>query len=165
TLECIQVILELARKDQPIDVDVSELVARLKDPHRPSAGRKKRAGDTRAGDARTGDARAGDARAAEAAPAVTVTRASQRPRAQATLRIDFEKVDLLLNLVGEIVLSRGQLNAGQESYVHTLREVTQFRARLAQALGKSTAARSTQLRVAGTDLSVRSWRGDRKSVV
>ncbi|HEY6727334.1 MAG TPA: hybrid sensor histidine kinase/response regulator, partial [Polyangiaceae bacterium] len=62
------------------------------------------------------------------------------------------KVDLLLNLVGEIVLSRGQLNAGQESYSHTLREVTHFRARLTQTLGQPA-----ELRATGTDRAARSW--------
>lgn len=144
TLECIQIILEQARTDQPIDVDVADLVSRLRDPNRPKA-RALLGGS--GGGASSGSGRGEPRPVAEAASelgaAGIVGRASQRPRAQATLRIDFEKVDLLLNLVGEIVLSRGQLTAGQESYGHTLREVTQFRSRLAVALGQPTELRAT----------------------
>jgi len=160
TLESIQAILELARTDQPIDVDVADLVARLKDPSRPTAsrgpdrgGRGPHAKSTRGAEARFA-ADAADARDATLGSATaTAQRPSQRPRTQATLRIDFEKVDLLLNLVGEIVLSRGQLNAGQESYGHTLREVTLFRSRLALGLGQPM-----ELRATGTDAAARPWR-------
>ena len=113
-LDAVRLILEQARAGAPIDVDVSHLVARLRDPQRGRA----------------------------AAPPVMEKLLSEAPRPQAvpqaapqaTLRIDFEKVDLLLNLVGEIVLSRGQLAAGQEAYAQVLREVSLFRNRLTAAL-------------------------------
>ena len=109
-LDAVRVILDQARTRAPIDVDVSELVARLRNPRRSVA--------------------------AERTPVAKLV--SESPRApaapQATLRIDFEKVDLLLNLVGEIVLSRGQLAAGQEAYAQVLREVSLFRNRLTAAL-------------------------------
>jgi len=156
TLESIQAILELARTDQPIDVDVADLVARLKDPDRParSRGLDRDGPGLPAKSARGAQARiATDAADATQGSTTAALKPSQRPRAQATLRIDFEKVDLLLNLVGEIVLSRGQLNAGQESYGHTLREVTLFRSRLAGWLGQPA-----ELRATGTDRAARPWR-------
>lgn len=159
TLEVQNAILELARADQPIDIDVADLVARLRDPGRPRrepAGpiaeaqlpegvRPAAAPAETPGERPAGSPSQGPAGFSIAPPA----RGSQRPRAQATLRIDFEKVDLLLNLVGEIVLSRGQLSASQEGYGHLLREVASFRGRLATLLGEA----SVHLQATGTDAS------------
>src|SRR6185295_1810939 len=73
-----------------------------------------------------------------AAPAGEV-KAETQPAAsrgsQATLRIDFEKVDLLLNLVGEIVLARGRLSSAAEVQSALLREVGQLRKKVGILLG------------------------------
>jgi two-component system chemotaxis sensor kinase CheA len=52
---------------------------------------------------------------------------------QATLRIEFDKVDRLLNLVGEIVLARGRLSGASDLSQGLLHEVGQVRKRLAGA--------------------------------
>ncbi len=134
-LEAVRSILARARAEQPIDVDVADLVARLRDPSLPAHGATPRALDSAADSMApmTGiTPTTAEERAAE--PATAAPRVRLGTRARETLRIDFEKVDLLLNLVGEIVLSRGQLAAGQESYSQLLREMTLFRGRLSKAL-------------------------------
>jgi two-component system chemotaxis sensor kinase CheA len=60
--------------------------------------------------------------------AASVSGASASP-AQ-TLRIEFEKVDHLLNLVGEVVLARGRLTIASDVQTTILREVSAVRKRL-----------------------------------
>ncbi len=109
TLDVLRQILDKARQRAPIDVEVSRLIARLKDPGaaapapRPSVMREKPA--------------------EAAAPPLAA--------AQATLRIEFDKVDRLLNLVGEIVLARGRLSGTSELTHGVLHEVGTLRKRMA----------------------------------
>lgn len=116
TLDVLRAIVERARARQPIDVDVSGLLERLKNPAAP---------------------RAAPGRAAAApAPAKPAAATATAPAAGgATLRIDFEKVDLLLNLVGEIVLARGRLTGASDAQGTTLRELSALRKKLAAAQG------------------------------
>jgi two-component system, chemotaxis family, sensor kinase CheA len=122
TLDVLRAIVERARAREPIDIDVRGLLARLKDPSALAA-----AGPAVA--PRLEDAAA----PASAAPARTAA------VSQATLRIDFEKVDLLLNLVGEVVLARGKLTATAEAQGALLREVAQLRKKLGVLLGEPAA--------------------------
>jgi two-component system, chemotaxis family, sensor kinase CheA len=122
TLDVLRAIVERARAREPIDIDVRGLLARLKDPSALAAG------------AAAVAPRPEDAAApAIAAPARTAA------ASQATLRIDFEKVDLLLNLVGEVVLARGKLTATAEAQGALLREVAQLRKKLGILLGEPAA--------------------------
>ncbi len=111
TLDVLKAIVDRARNRARIDVDVSVLLERLKDPSRavtPSAA----------------------APAPSAGPQATKT--APRAPAAATLRIEFEKVDQLLNLVGEIVLARGRLGSAHEVSSAVLRELPAIRKKLAK---------------------------------
>jgi HPt (histidine-containing phosphotransfer) domain-containing protein len=105
TLDTLRVIVDRARDRKPIDLDLSLLLGRLRDPR--------------------------------AAPAPSSSDLAARPPSaeptpvQSTLRIDFAKVDLLLNLVGEAVLARGRLTAASDTQAGLLRELRQLRAKLA----------------------------------
>ncbi|MEZ4225492.1 MAG: response regulator [Polyangiaceae bacterium] len=118
TLDALRAIVECARNRAPIDVDVSLLVQRLQDPSR-----------------RFEAPSASDGAAATTAPhpekeGRTGTSSAARPAAAATLRIEFDKVDQLLNLVGEIVLARGRLGSAQEVSNAVLRELPAIRKKL-----------------------------------
>ncbi len=121
-LEALDVLREIVRRARarlPIEVDVSHVLARLSDPSLPRAARP------------SAGAAAHDASQAALAAGGAITAAvSATP---GTLRIDFEKVDQLLNLVGEVVLSRGRLAAASETQSTILREVASLRKRLAQS--------------------------------
>ncbi len=114
TLDVLRAILARARDRRPIDVDVSALLARLSDPALAETA----------------------ARAPERPPAEAPARAPTEPAksggggGQGTLRIEFEKVDRLLNLVGEIVLARGRLHSASELQEGVLHEVAQLRKRV-----------------------------------
>jgi two-component system, chemotaxis family, sensor kinase CheA len=114
TLDVLRAILERARARKPIDVDVAELLERLKNPATPRAKSPARA------------ERPAEARSPEVAPAAAAP-------SQATLRIEFDKVDRLLNLVGEIVLARGRLSGASDLQQGVLHEVAQLRKRLGGA--------------------------------
>ncbi len=114
TLDVLRAIVERARARAPIDVDVSDLSRRLKDP--------------RAAKTTTAAAVAERPREAAGPPGATA------PAAASTLRIEFEKVDHLLNLVGEVVLARGRLTTAAEVQGALLREMVQLRKKLAALL-------------------------------
>ncbi|MBK9000772.1 MAG: response regulator [Myxococcales bacterium] len=116
TLDTLRAIVERARARAPIDVDVSDLCRRLKDPKAPKG--------------------AAAPKPAAAAPVAEKPREAAAPAAAAasTLRIEFEKVDQLLNLVGEVVLARGRLSTAAEVQGALLREVSQLRKKLALVL-------------------------------
>ncbi|HOU94574.1 MAG TPA: Hpt domain-containing protein, partial [Polyangiaceae bacterium] len=120
TLDVLRAIVERARARRPIDVDVRDLVRRLQDPGRPPAAPP------------TPPAVAGAPEPAAAPPAASPAAPAA---AASTLRIDFAKVDLLLNLVGESVLARGRLAGAVDQQAGLLREIGQTRQKLAAALG------------------------------
>jgi two-component system chemotaxis sensor kinase CheA len=123
TLDVLRQIVERARARQPIDVDVTGLLSRLQNPSLPRAPAAAKPAPS----------------ATEARPSVVSTTATPTTGAGATLRIEFEKVDLLLNLVGEIVLARGRLTSAAEAQGTLLREVGTLRKKLAVMLeGGST---------------------------
>ncbi|HEY6077749.1 MAG TPA: Hpt domain-containing protein, partial [Polyangiaceae bacterium] len=114
-LDTLRAIVTLARTSQPITLDVRPLVARLADPAAIPA-----------------PAPATATAAVSPSAAAPATAAAAPPTAQGTLRIEFEKVDHLLNLVGEVVLARGRLSSASEVQSTILREVVTVRKRLAQ---------------------------------
>ncbi len=121
TLDVLRAIVERARARQPIDVDVRDLVRRLQDPGRAAA---------------APPAPPAAAPVPPGAPEAAAALSAANPAAPAsTLRIDFGKVDLLLNLVGESVLARGRLAGAIDQQAGLLREIGQTRQKLAAALG------------------------------
>jgi len=128
TLDVLRAIVERARARQAIDVDVRPILARLADPSAPAPA---------AAPPAPMQAQAGAPSTAAAAPDRHAT-GGAAPRAarpvtssQGTLRIDFGKVDQLMNLVGETVLARGRLAAAAEVQGALLREVAQLRKKFA----------------------------------
>jgi len=84
-LDGLRALLDRAADRRPIDVAVDPLVAGLRDPT------------------------AASTPAPAAAPPTLVDRAPGRPGGL-TLRVDFDKLDLLLNLVGELVLDKARIH-------------------------------------------------------
>lgn len=118
TLDVLRVIVDKARSRAPIDVEVGTLLQRLKDPEVVpfSAPKASASGSSGA--------------AASLPPKSQVSRAASQ--GSATLRIDFEKVDRLLNLVGEVVLARGRLTAAADSQATLARELSSLRQKLSR---------------------------------
>lgn len=117
TLDVLRAIVERARARAPIDVDVTDLCRRLKDPKAPKG---------------VAAAKPAPPSGTAAAPVAATPAAAAAPAAAAsTLRIEFEKVDHLLNLVGEVVLARGRLTTAAEVQGALLREIAQLRRKLA----------------------------------
>jgi two-component system chemotaxis sensor kinase CheA len=113
-LDAMRNITEKARSGGNIDLDIEPLLERLANPNRAPA----------------------SALAAQEQPKTQEAASVPSARAndgQGTLRIEFEKVDKLLNLVGEIVLARGRLSSAAEVQGVVVREVAQLRKRLADA--------------------------------
>lgn len=124
TLDSLRAIVERARARAPIDVDVSDLLRRLKDPKAPRQKPTPRAEGAAPAAVHSAEKPAG------ARPAAATATPAAAPAAASTLRIEFEKVDQLLNLVGEVVLARGRLTTAAEVQGALLREVTQLRKKL-----------------------------------
>ncbi|MEZ4231546.1 MAG: response regulator [Polyangiaceae bacterium] len=118
TLDVLKAIVDKARARAAIDVEVGTLLQRLKDPEVVPFSAPK------ASDSAPGGA------AANLAPKPQASRASSQ--GSATLRIDFEKVDRLLNLVGEVVLARGRLTAAADSQATLARELSSLRQKLSR---------------------------------
>lgn len=113
-LDAMRAITEKARAGSAIDLDVGPLLERLANPNRvpstPSV--EESAPQTKI----------------HAEPAAAP--APPRTADGGTLRIEFEKVDRLLNLVGEIVLARSTLSGAAEVQGMVVREVAQLRKKL-----------------------------------
>jgi two-component system chemotaxis sensor kinase CheA len=112
-LDAMRSITEKARSGAIIDVDIAPLLERLANPNRAPA------------PALPHRSTPNPTQAEHAAPA-----AARSSDGQGTLRIEFEKVDRLLNLVGEIVLSRSKLSSAAEVQGMVVREVAQLRKKL-----------------------------------
>jgi two-component system chemotaxis sensor kinase CheA len=113
-LDAMRTITEKARSGGDIDVDIGPLLERLANPNRASAPQSV----------------AQEHPKPQEASSAATARVSD---GQGTLRIEFEKVDRLLNLVGEIVLARGRLSSAAEVQGLVVREVAQLRKRLSDA--------------------------------
>lgn len=104
TVDRFRAIVERAAVRAPIDVEVDDVVERLRDPR-----------------ARTAPARA-VAPEAPRAPAPAV----------ATLRVEFERVDQLQNFVNELVLARTRLSRATTGQLGLARELARIRRQLAE---------------------------------
>lgn len=115
-LDALRAIVARARARAPIDLDVTDLTARLANPSLPKAV------------------------SPSFSPSSTLSAAPAHapappPAAASTLRIEFEKVDHLLNLVGEVVLARSRLNTASEEQTSILHEVGAVRKRVTALRG------------------------------
>ncbi|MEO8903817.1 MAG: response regulator [Polyangiaceae bacterium] len=119
-LDAMRSITERARAGAAIDIDITPLLERLANPNRAPA-------PTHAALEHPQPQEAEHEPSAAAVPAARVN------DGQGTLRIEFEKVDRLLNLVGEIVLARGRLSSAAEVQGLVVREVAQLRKKLSDA--------------------------------
>ncbi len=107
-LDCLRDIAAMARQRQVLDTDFALILDRLREPHAAAAAEVDAAGDEPAG---AGAGRGQAPGAAGAAP-----RAVDRPGdARPTIRVDFDKLDRLMNLVGELVLGRDGLRGALQS--------------------------------------------------
>ena len=103
TLDSLRQILDRAARRAPIDVAVEELIARLEEPGAAAPAPPPGVPLRRVED----PAPAPTTRPTSGPPAVTVA-ASEAGKQ--TLRVDFEKLDDLLNLVGELVIGKNALS-------------------------------------------------------
>jgi two-component system, chemotaxis family, sensor kinase CheA len=125
-LDAMRAITEKARSGAVIDTDIGPLLERLANPNRvPLLAEPHRSTPTQ--------------KTPEHAPAAQAARSAD---GQGTLRIEFEKVDRLLNLVGEIVLSRSKLMGAAEVQGMVVREVAQLRKKLSEQQGAPRALAS-----------------------
>jgi len=113
-LDAMRSITEKARTGALIDVDTAPLLERLANPNRAPAPNRSTPNPNPQADLH----------------GVTPAARATASDGQGTLRIDFEKVDRLLNLVGEIVLARGKLTSAAEVQGMVVREVAQLRKKL-----------------------------------
>lgn len=118
-LDALRAIVTCARANAPIDVDVTNLIARLANPSLPKSP--------------TPTLSPSPTHSPSPSPAPSAAAAS-------TLRIEFEKVDHLLNLVGEVVLARSRLNSASEAQSSILHEVGAVRKRLTTLRGLNGSA-------------------------
>lgn len=118
-LDALRAIVARARANAPIDVDVSDLTARLANPSLAKS--------------------PAISLPFTAAPAPTTAGAASATGAS-TLRIEFEKVDHLLNLVGEVVLARSRLSSASEAQSSILHEVGAVRKRVTTLRGLNGSA-------------------------
>ncbi len=112
TLDGLRAILERAVARQPIDVELEPLLRRLRAPGAPAPEPHAHHEEAHA-EAPADKPGASGAAAAGGRPAT----------AKQTLRVDFDKLDLLLNLVGELVLNKASLHTGVASFTALGREL------------------------------------------
>jgi len=150
TLDGLRDILGRAIARAPIDTDLRAILRRLKDPAAPPSALDEAAdgdADARAAGAADGDgdadgpdagtanpARARAAHAGSSSSAGASAVAARAVTQKQTLRVDFEKLDLLMNLVGELVLGKTGLHAAIQGLTSLGRELESER-RLARKLG------------------------------
>ena len=120
-LDAMRAITEKARSGALIDTDIGPLLERLANPNRaPVPAEPHRSTPNPSGPTE------------HAASAALIGAPARSSDGQGTLRIEFEKVDRLLNLVGEIVLARSRLAGAAEVQGMVVREVAQLRKRLSE---------------------------------
>ncbi len=98
TLDVLQAIVQRAADRAPIDVDIAAVVQQLQSPRQQVA-------------------------VSSSLPAAPAPTRDTPTRTAQTLRIEFAKLDELMNLVGELVLSKGQVQAGLEDLSGLAREI------------------------------------------
>jgi two-component system, chemotaxis family, sensor kinase CheA len=119
-LDGLRAILQAASRVDPtagarVDVPIADEVAKLRQPHAAAANV-----------------------AAAPAPVAAAERDKAAPQESRTLRVDFDKLDTLLNLVGELVLAKARLHGSIASVAVLGRELDGLvrRARQQQSLGR-----------------------------
>lgn len=108
SLDVLQAIVSRAADRAPIDVSIDAVVTQLRNP-------KAAAG--------TASASATPSQSPSQAPKERAPIDLPAARASQTLRIDFAKLDELMNLVGELVLSKGRVRVGLEDLASLGREL------------------------------------------
>jgi len=135
-LDGLRDMLGQARARVPITVDPTPIVARLRNPGAPV----------------TAQPRA----AIPAAPMAAPTAAVASAEARATIRVDFDKLDRLMNLVGELVLGRDGLRGAVSSLSSITSELAADRGvarKVANARGASGGSLTARLDHLGEELS------------
>jgi two-component system chemotaxis sensor kinase CheA len=115
TVDVAGALLDRAAARAPLDVDEAPLLARLRDP-----------GSVVAVATPTRDA---SARSDEPDKPERSDKAEPTAKGAPTLRIDFSKLDQLLDLVGELILAKGKLGGGLGDLNHLTRELSLQRRR------------------------------------
>jgi len=136
-LDGLRDMLAQARARVPITVDPTPIVARLRNPGAPV----------------TAPARPA---VAAAAPAAAPTAPVASAEARATIRVDFDKLDRLMNLVGELVLGRDGLRGAVSSLSSITAELAADRGvarKVASARSASGGAVNARLDNLGEELS------------
>jgi len=132
-LDAMRAIIEKARAGAAIDTEIGPLLERLANPNRvPAPAEPHRSTPNQKN---------------QPEPLASASQSPARASDGGTLRIEFEKVDRLLNLVGEIVLSRSKLTSAAEVQGMVVREVAQLRKKLSDLRGVPFAL------AAGSDVS------------
>lgn len=108
TLDRLREMLDLAQARRPITTDPEPVIRALRDPH--------------------GGRVAPLAPLATAPQEISAATVGARAEAQKTIRVDFDKLDRLMNLVGELVLGRDGLEAAQSALVSVTGELSADRA-------------------------------------
>jgi two-component system chemotaxis sensor kinase CheA len=107
-LDCLRDIAATARQRQVLDTDFALILDRLREPH--AAAAPEADADADAAGEEPASAGAGRGQAPGAAGA-----APRAVDARPTIRVDFDKLDRLMNLVGELVLGRDGLRGALQS--------------------------------------------------
>jgi two-component system chemotaxis sensor kinase CheA len=130
-LDALRAMLQQARARQPVTVDPGPVVTRLRNPT--SGGIAVPAVPLTLSEPRSGESKgaSGDTSGAHAAATAA---------AKATIRVDFDKLDRLLNLVGELVLGRDDLRAAITSLSSVTGELATDRAIARRVSGARAAA-------------------------
>jgi chemotaxis protein histidine kinase CheA/CheY-like chemotaxis protein len=153
-VDVLGAIVQRAAARAPIDVEVETIIARLLGRDAPATTevapatpRATPATESRASPAQTSS---GETAAAPSASAKAVA-AAAHDAAKQTLRIDFEKLDLLMNLVGELVLAKGRLGGSVEGLGSLGRELDVQR-KHASAAGRVKASSALRGGIRSQDL-------------
>ena len=138
-LDGLRALLATARDRKPLPASAPRVVRALRDPYAAASP----AADAPAPASAT-SASAAQAAAHEAAPAAGAkAAATAAPAAKQTIRVDFDKLDRLLNLVGELVLGRESLRGAGAALASVTGELSTDRAlarRIATLHGRADAS-------------------------
>jgi two-component system chemotaxis sensor kinase CheA len=108
-LDALRAMLDQARVRAPISLDPAPVIARLRNPGASVPDPAGAISASASPAARSSPARAGALAAPTAAAAAASSSTADADKGRPTIRVDFEKLDRLLNLVGELVLGRDEL--------------------------------------------------------
>jgi two-component system chemotaxis sensor kinase CheA len=118
-LDALRTMLDQARARSPVTVDPTPVIARIRNP----------------------SAAAATTVPLTAAPAASGPVAAAQAEARQTIRVDFDKLDRLLNLVGELVLGRDELRGAVSSLGSVTTELAADRG-IARKVAYASGARS-----------------------